>query len=61
MGKGRAPTALENYLLKKRDDTVHVLPSMSERAKNYSEMHGVSVEEASEIIKYNDTHQYLHD
>ena len=58
MGKGRAPTALENYLLNKHDDTVYSLPSMEERAENYSAIYGVSVEEAAERIRYNDTHQH---
>lgn len=61
MGKGRAPTALENYLLNKRDDTVYSLPSMEGRAENYSAIYGVSVEEAAERIRYNDTHQHERD
>lgn len=58
MGKGRAPTALENYLLNKREDTVYSLNSMDERAENYSAIYGVSLEEAAERIRYNDTHQH---
>lgn len=46
MGKGRAPSALEYYLLKKKKNTVYRLASMNERAKNRSEIMGISVEQA---------------
>lgn len=59
--KGRAPTALENYLLNKRNDKVYRLPSMSERAGNYASMHGISVEEATARIKYADSHRHEED
>lgn len=61
MGKGYSPTALDNYLLNKRDDTVYRLASMEERAESYASAYGVSVEEAAERIRYNDTHQHERD
>lgn len=57
MGKGRAPTSFEYSLIAKREDTVYRLTPMSERAKNYAEAHGVSINEAIVRIRYNDTHQ----
>lgn len=51
MGKGRAPTALEYYLLKKKKLKVYRLSSDEERAKNRAEIRGITIAQAMEELE----------
>lgn len=51
MGKVRAPTALEYYLLKKKNLSVYRLASSEERATNRAGIRGITVAQAIEELE----------